>query len=75
MFTGLLTTRTMELFGKSLASNSKGSIEHASLNNQPCQPRPTLFKVNSDHRLKYPLNVMLDIWLVEFLILSMIHMV
>ena len=36
MFTGLLTSSTMELFGNSLASNSKGPIKHGSLNNQPC---------------------------------------
>ena len=38
-------------------SNSKGPIKCLTLNNQPCQARPTLVNINSDETLFYPFTV------------------
>ena len=46
-FNGLLNTCTIKVFGKLLASNSKGYIKCVSLNNEPCQTRPTLIELIS----------------------------
>ena len=48
MFIGLLIVSTIGSVGKSLAFNSKGSINWVSRNNQPCQTRPTTVKLKSD---------------------------
>ena len=41
MFTVLLSACTRGTFGGSLASNSKRPVKCVSLNNRPCQARPT----------------------------------
>ena len=46
-FNGLLNTCTIKVFGKLLASSSKGYIKCVSLNNEPCQTRPTLIELIS----------------------------
>ena len=48
MFIGLSSPCTRGSFGESLAFNSKGHIKCESINNQPCQTRPTLVDINSD---------------------------
>ena len=48
MFIGLLNVCTIEGFGKSLVSKSKGPIKCLTLNNRPCQSRPTRANINSD---------------------------
>ena len=53
MFIGLLNTLTTS-FHESLASVSKGSIKCVSLNNRPCQARPTLVDINSNETPFYP---------------------
>ena len=47
----------MGSFVESLASNSKGHVKCASLNNQPCQARPTIVDINFNDILFYPLTV------------------
>ena len=44
-------------FGESLNSNSDGCIKCVSLNNPPCQARPTLVDRNSNEALSYPFIV------------------
>ena len=56
MFFGLLGTCTGNFDG-SLASNSKEHIKCISLNNRPCQARPTLVNINSNKCLFYPFTV------------------
>ena len=58
MFVELLSVCTIVSFGNSLALNSKGPIKCASLNNQPCQARPTLVNINSDETLFF-INLLL----------------
>ena len=41
MFIGLLSVFTAGIFDRSFASNSKEPTKYVSLNNQPCQARPT----------------------------------
>ena len=57
MFIGLLSVCTTGHFGESLVSYSKGSIKCVSLNNHPCQAKPTLVYKNSDETLFYPFTV------------------
>ena len=57
MFIGLLSIYTIRSFGESLVSNLKGPVKRVSLNNHPCQVRPTLLNMNSDETLFYPLTV------------------
>ena len=57
MFIGLLSVCITGSFGESLASNSKGYIKCASLNNQPCQARPTIVDIDLNDILFYPLTV------------------
>ena len=57
MFIGLLSACTIASFSKSLASNSKGHIKLASLNNQPYQARPTIVDINFNDILFYLLTV------------------
>ena len=47
----------MGSFVESLASNSKGHVKCASLNNQPCQARPTIVDIDLNDILFYPLTV------------------
>ena len=51
MFIGLLSACTIGSFGEILASYSKESIKWVSLNNRPCQARPTLIDINSNETL------------------------
>ena len=57
LFIGLLSSCISGRFDGSLASNSKGPIKCVSLNNQPCQARPTLVIINSNEPLYYPFIV------------------
>ena len=57
MFIRLLSLCTIVRFGEPLVSNSKGPIKCVSLNNQPCQARPTLVNINSDEILSYSFTV------------------
>ena len=52
MFTGLWSASTIVSFG-----DSEGSIKCVSLNNQPCQARPTLVEINCNETLLYPFTV------------------
>ena len=54
MFIGLLSTCTVQIFNGSLAFNSKGPVKCVSLNNRPCQARPTFVIINSNETLFYP---------------------
>ena len=47
----LLRACIIRSVGKSLAFNSKGPRKFVSLNNQPCQARPTLTDINSGEKL------------------------
>ena len=51
MFIELLSTCSIGNFGESLASNSKGRLKWMSLNNRPCQARPTLVNMYTDQPL------------------------
>ena len=53
MFIGLLSAFTTRRFDRSLVSICKGHIKCVSLNNQPCQARPTLTNINSKDPLYY----------------------
>ena len=57
MLVGLLSNYTIWSFGKSLASNSKWPMKCISLNNQICQTRPMLVKINSHEPLHYQFTV------------------
>ena len=48
VFIKLLIASTKISVGKSLTSNFKGHMKCVSLNNQPCQARPTLVNINSN---------------------------
>ena len=73
MFIGLLIACTAGSFDGSLASNSKGHIKIASLNNQPCQAGTTLFDINSNELFFiHLLSVLLSVG--EVVILLMINM-
>ena len=48
LFIGLLSALTTWSCSESLASISEGCIKCVSLNNRPCQARPTLGDVNSN---------------------------
>ena len=60
MFIGLLSTCTVESFDESLAFNSKGHIKCVSLNNRPCQSRPTLANINSNEPLYYQFTIIIN---------------
>ena len=70
---GLLSAYTVESFGESLTFNSKGPMKYVSLNNEPCQTRPTLVNINSDKIFSIPLLLML-ISVAEVVLLLMVHM-
>ena len=53
---GFLRIHTIGNLSESLLSNSEESIKCVSLNNQPCQARPTLVNVNSNKSLYYPIT-------------------
>ena len=55
VFIGSLSVCTIWCFGESLVSNSK--IKCVSLNNHPCQAKPTLTKINSEETLFYQFTV------------------
>ena len=57
MFIGLLSSWTIVVFSKSLASNSKGHIKCISLDNQPCQVRTPLVDNNYNETLFYSFTV------------------
>ena len=57
MFFGVLSIFTIGRFGEPLASNSERSIKGVSLNNRPCQARPTLVITNSNETLFYPFSL------------------
>ena len=44
-------------FHKLLASNFEGNLKYLSLNNRPCQARPTLLDISSNKTLFYPFTV------------------
>ena len=53
---GFLRIHTIGNLSESLLSNSEESIKCVSLNNQPCQARPTLVNVNSNKPLYNPIT-------------------
>ena len=53
----LLSTCTVGSIDASLASNSKESIKCVSLNNEPCQARPTPVNINSNQVFYYQFTV------------------
>ena len=57
IFIKLLSACTTGSFSGSLASNSKASIKCVSLNNRPCQARPTIANIKSNETLFYPFTV------------------
>ena len=57
MFIGLLSACTIVSFDRSLASNPEGPMKCVSLNNQPCQGRPTIVDLNANETLLYPYTV------------------
>ena len=57
MFIGLLSSWTIVVFSKSLASNSKGHIKCISLDNQPCQVRTPLVDNNYNETIFYSFTV------------------
>ena len=60
MFVGLLNVCTIGMFGRSLVSNSKGSIKCISLNNNPCKARTSLVNLNSNEIIFYPFIVSIN---------------
>ena len=72
IYIGLLSVCTIGSIDESIVSNSKGPIKCVSLNNRPCQARPTLVNINSDetHFYKSTLNVIKSGGIVT---LSIIH--
>ena len=62
MFIELLSACTIVPFGESLAFNSNEPIKCVSLNNQPCQARPTFIPL-----------LLVSISMVEVVTLLMIH--
>ena len=54
IFTGLLKVCTVKSFDESLASSFEGSIKCVSLNNRPCQARPTLVNSGINETLFHP---------------------
>ena len=61
MFIGLLSICAIGSFGSSLASNYRKPIKYVSINNWPCQARPTLVNINSDETLFYQFTVSVNI--------------
>ena len=57
VFIGLLSVCTIKRFSRSLPSNYKETIKCVSLNNQPCQVRPTLVDIKSNENLFYSFTV------------------
>ena len=57
MFIGLLSACKTASLDESLASNSEKFIKDISLNNRPCQARPTLVNINSNEPLYSPFTV------------------
>ena len=51
MSIGLSSICTIGVFGKSVVSYSKGPTKSLTLNNRPCQARPTLIDINSNETL------------------------
>ena len=73
MIIGLLSAFTTRSFGGSLVSNFKRYIKGVSLNNRPCQARPTIVDRNSNETLfLHFLSMLINV--VELVILLMIHM-
>ena len=60
MFIGLLSICAIGSFGSSLASNYRKPIKYVSINNRPCQARPTLVNINSDETLFYQFTVYVE---------------
>ena len=56
MFTRLVTVCTTGSFGETLAYNSEERIKCVSLNNRPCQTRPTIVNIN------YPFTLSVNNW-------------
>ena len=59
---GLLSALTKRIFGKLLASSSKGHIKCVSLNIQLWQSMPTVVNINSNKTLYYPFNLSVNKW-------------
>ena len=57
MFIGFLSVCTIVSFSEPLASSFEKSIKCVSLNNRPCQARPTLVDINSNETLFYSFTV------------------
>ena len=57
IFIGLLSVCTIKRFGVSLVFNYKKPIKCLSLNNQPCQTKPTLVNISFGETLSYPFTV------------------
>ena len=57
MFIRLLSVCNNSKSGESLAFNSKVRIKCVSLNNRPCEARPTIVKINCCETLFYPFIV------------------
>ena len=73
MFVGLLSVCIKGSFGQSLISNTKGSKKCLTLNNWPCEARPTLVNINFDKALFIHLLFVL-ISVMEVVILLIIRM-
>ena len=74
MFTGLLSIYTAGSFERLLAHNFEGRMKCISLNNWPCQARPTLAKINSRMKLFFLHLLAMLINVVEVVILLMVNM-
>ena len=57
IFIGLLKVCTVKSFDESLASSFEGSIKCVSLNNRPCQAKPTIVNSSFNEALFYPFTV------------------
>ena len=72
MFTGLFVC-TIGRFGESLVFNSK-DLWPISLNNRPCQTRPTLVVINSIETVFYWVTVIINKFSGSCITLLVIHM-
>ena len=57
IFFRLFSVCTIRTFGELLFFNLKRPIKCVSLNNQPCETKPTIVNINSNKTLFYPFTV------------------
>ena len=74
MSSELLSAGTLGIFGKSLAFNSKVTLKLVSLNNEPCQTRPTVVNIDSDETLFFIYLLFMLLSAIEFVTLLMISL-